>query len=90
MIYDEVNHFFIQESAYWSLHMNSYRYGLSSSESMYYGVYEDNDSAPRMDFSRRAWEYPSMATTEDPITVDIPSEQSTTSAVHTVVEERKY
>ncbi|KAL8500794.1 hypothetical protein ACS0TY_020394 [Phlomoides rotata] len=77
-----------EESAYWSMHMNSYRYGLSGSESTYYGVYEDNGPVPGLDFNRRAWEYPSMTTAEDPITVDIPSEQSTISTLHSIQEER--
>ncbi|KAG8391259.1 hypothetical protein BUALT_Bualt01G0169500 [Buddleja alternifolia] len=71
-----------QESAYWSMHMNSYKYELSGSESTsYYGFYENNDNATRMDFSRRAWEYPSMTTAEEPIAVDIPAEESTVVAV---------
>ncbi|KAL8472211.1 hypothetical protein ACS0TY_029436 [Phlomoides rotata] len=63
---------FLYESAYWSMHLNSYRYGLSGRESTYHGVYEDNGPVPGLDFNKRAWEYPSMTTTEDPITVDIP------------------
>ncbi|KAK6140466.1 hypothetical protein DH2020_025791 [Rehmannia glutinosa] len=77
-----------QESQYWSMHMSSYKYGLSGQESTYYyGLYEDVDHAPRMDFNRRAWDYPSMANTEDPIAVDVPSEQSMVSAVHSIPEE---
>ncbi|XP_057807707.1 E3 ubiquitin-protein ligase BIG BROTHER isoform X1 [Salvia miltiorrhiza] len=77
-----------QESIYWSMHMNSYKYGQSDPEGIYYGLYEDNDLAPRMDSNRRVWEYSSMATTEDPITVDIPPEQSAVSEVHSIPEER--
>ncbi|KAL8514263.1 hypothetical protein ACS0TY_013397 [Phlomoides rotata] len=77
------------ESAYWSMHMNSYKYGISGRESTYYGVYEDNGPVPRLDFNKRAWAHPSMTTTEDPITEDIPSEQSTISTVHSIQEERK-
>ncbi|EYU27063.1 hypothetical protein ABFS82_02G120800 [Erythranthe guttata] len=80
-----------QESAYWSMqHMNSYRYGLSGSESTssYYGMYEDNEHSRRMDLNRRDWEYPSMTMSEDPIAVDLPSEQSMTTTVHSIPEER--
>lgn len=79
-----------QESVYWSMHMNSYKYGQTGQEGIYYGHYEDNvnDHAPRMDFNRRVWEYSSMATTEDPITVGRPPEQSTNLEVHSIPEER--
>ncbi|PIN18765.1 Anaphase-promoting complex (APC), subunit 11 [Handroanthus impetiginosus] len=77
-----------QESAYWSMHMNSYKYGPSSSESTsYYGLYEDNDHASRMDFSRSAWEYPSVTTIEESIAVDIPSEQNTGPSQNTILAE---
>ncbi|KAG6395041.1 hypothetical protein SASPL_145632 [Salvia splendens] len=76
-----------QESIYWSMHMNSYKYGQPNPEGFYYGLYDDNDLPPRMDSNRRVWEYSSMATTEDPITVDIPPEQSVVSEVHSIPEE---
>ncbi|KAL3622499.1 hypothetical protein CASFOL_033910 [Castilleja foliolosa] len=66
-----------QESQYWAMHMNSYKYGVSGQESTYYGVYENVDHGQRMDFSRRAWEYPSVTSNVDVHTsVDVPSEQS--------------
>ena len=47
------------------MNMNSYKFGYSGPESTsYYGSYEVNDHLPRMDVSRRAWEYPSMVTEE--------------------------
>ncbi|KAL3815071.1 hypothetical protein ACJIZ3_016339 [Penstemon smallii] len=78
-----------QESAYLSMHMHSYECGPSGSESSsYYGYYDNNNNhAPRMDFNRRAWEYSSMTTTEEPIVIDIPSEQNTVSVVHSIPEE---
>ena len=69
------------------MHMNSYKYGQPNPEGFYYGLYDDNDLAPRMDSNRRVWEHSSMATTEDPITVDIPPEQSVVSEVHSIPEE---
>lgn len=72
------------------MHMNSYKYGQSDPEGNYYGLYEDNHPAPGMDSSRRVWEYSSMATTEEPISVGIPSEQSMVSEVHSIPEERKF
>lgn len=72
------------------MHMNSYRYGLSGSESTsYYGLYAENDHAQRMDYNRRAWEYPSTMTTEDPTALDLPSEHSMSSTVHSIPEESK-
>lgn len=49
------------------MNMNSYKFGFSGPESStsYYGLYEVNDHLPRMDVSRRAWEYPPMMTTEE-------------------------
>ncbi|KAH6824602.1 RING/U-box superfamily protein [Perilla frutescens var. hirtella] len=72
-----------QESVYWSMHMNSYKYGQSGPEGIYYGLHENHD------LNRRVWEYSSMTTTEDPVTVGIPSEESTISAVHSIPEERE-
>ncbi|KAL0397560.1 UNVERIFIED_CONTAM: E3 ubiquitin-protein ligase BIG BROTHER [Sesamum calycinum] len=74
-----------QESTYWSMHMSSYKYGVSGSESTsYYGLNEYNDQAPRLDFNRESWEYPSMTTIEEPVSVDIPSEQNTLSAEQSI------
>lgn len=83
---------FVQESVYWSMHMNSYKHGQTGQEGIYYGHFEDNvnDHAPRMDFNRRVWEYSSMATTEDSITVGRPPEQSTNLEVHSIPEESKF
>ncbi|XP_059649102.1 E3 ubiquitin-protein ligase BIG BROTHER isoform X2 [Cornus florida] len=63
-----------QETAYWSMNLNSYKFGLSSPGSTtYYGPYEVNDHLPIMDVSRRAWEYPSMVNMEEPADVDLQS-----------------
>ncbi|CAK9139348.1 unnamed protein product [Ilex paraguariensis] len=77
-----------QETAYWSMNMNSYKFGLPGPGSTsYYGLYEINDYLPRMDFSRRAWEYPSMANIEEPITIDVQSGGSASSSMHAIPEE---
>ncbi|KAF4360954.1 hypothetical protein F8388_016763 [Cannabis sativa] len=59
---------------YWSMNMNPYKFGFSGTETTtstsYYGHYEVNDHLPRMDMNRRAWEYPSMMTTEEIPTTD--------------------
>ncbi|XP_058073583.1 E3 ubiquitin-protein ligase BIG BROTHER-like isoform X2 [Magnolia sinica] len=59
-----------QESAYWSMHMNSYKYGPSSSGSTsYYShshAYEVNDYLPRMDGGRRPWGNLSLVNSEEP------------------------
>lgn len=54
------------------MNMNSYKFGFSGPGSTsYYGHYEVNDHLPRMDVSRRVWEYPSnMMTTEELPTTD--------------------
>ncbi|XP_042956767.1 E3 ubiquitin-protein ligase BIG BROTHER isoform X3 [Carya illinoinensis] len=53
-----------QESAYWSMNMNSYKFGFSAPGSTYYGHYEASDHLPRMEVSRGTWEYPSTMNQE--------------------------
>lgn len=79
---------FVQESVYWSMNMNSYKFGFSGPGSTsYYGAYEVNDHFPRMDVSRRAWEYPSMMNTEEPPTTDSQLEEDVIMGVHDTPEE---
>ncbi|KAM1018109.1 hypothetical protein ACFX13_040390 [Malus domestica] len=60
-----------QETAYWSMNMSSYKVLPSGPESTsYYGTYEVNDHLPRMDVSRRSWEYPSVMNAEEPANTD--------------------
>ncbi|KZV27529.1 hypothetical protein F511_04580 [Dorcoceras hygrometricum] len=75
-----------QESAYWSMQMNSSaEFGLTGSESTcYYGGYEETSG---MDFSRRAWEYPLTMHAEESIAIGIPSQEDTVSIVHPTAEE---
>lgn len=78
----------IQESVYWSMNMNSYKFGFSGPGSTsYYGPYEVNDHLPRMDVSRRAWECPSMMNTEEPPTTDSQLEGDAVMEVHDTPEE---
>ncbi|PON81354.1 43kDa postsynaptic protein [Trema orientale] len=79
-----------QESLYWSMNMNSYKFGFSGPASTsYYGHYEVNDHLPRMDVSRRTWEYPPMMTAEDVPTTDSQPEDGgdADTAVHSTPEE---
>ncbi|KAA8520251.1 hypothetical protein F0562_014507 [Nyssa sinensis] len=76
-----------QETAYWSMNMNLYKFGLSTPGSTYYGPYEVNDDLPRMDVSRRAWEYPSVMNVEEPTAIDIQSGGTATLSMHTIPEE---
>ncbi|XP_059649105.1 E3 ubiquitin-protein ligase BIG BROTHER isoform X4 [Cornus florida] len=77
-----------QETAYWSMNLNSYKFGLSSPGSTtYYGPYEVNDHLPIMDVSRRAWEYPSMVNMEEPADVDLQSGGNAVPSMHTIPEE---
>lgn len=63
-----------QEAAYWSMNMNSYKFGLSGPPSIpYYGVYEVNDYFPRTDVSRSTWEYPLAMNVEEPTAIDTQS-----------------
>lgn len=82
----------IQESLYWSMNMNSYKFGFSGPGSTsYYGHYEVNDHLPRMDVNRRAWEYPPMMTAEEdlPTTDSQPGDgEDADAGAHSTPEER--
>ncbi|KAL5543399.1 hypothetical protein UlMin_007183 [Ulmus minor] len=55
-----------QESLYWSMNMNAYKFGFPGPASTSYcGPYEVNDHLPRVDVSRMVWEYPSVMNTEE-------------------------
>ncbi|XP_010257293.1 PREDICTED: E3 ubiquitin ligase BIG BROTHER-like [Nelumbo nucifera] len=64
-----------QESAYWSMHANSYKFGLSGpGTTSYYGhnyTYEVNDHIPRMEPSGQAWENSAMMSNEELTPVDM-------------------
>ncbi|KAI4323395.1 hypothetical protein L6164_023007 [Bauhinia variegata] len=77
-----------QESVYWSMNMNPYKFGFSGPGSTsYYGSYELNDHLPRMEVNRVEWEYPSAMTTEEPVTSDSPSRRDGDTGMHTIPEE---
>ncbi|KAK2994817.1 hypothetical protein RJ640_015776 [Escallonia rubra] len=76
------------ETAYWSMNMNAYKFGLSGPGSTpHYGLYEANDYLPRMDLSRRAWEYPSVINVEEPTAVDMHSGGNTVPSMEAIPEE---
>ena len=66
----------IQEAAYWSMNMHSYKFGLPGpGGASYYGPYEVNSHFPRMDMSRRPWDYPLMTNSDvPPTTATLPEE----------------
>ena len=81
--------FCVQESAYWSMNMNSYKFGFSGlGSSSYYGPLEVNDHLARMEVSRSGWEYPSTMD-EEPATTDSHSESEgdAVMGVHAIPEE---
>lgn len=79
---------FCQESVYWSMNMNPYKFGFSGPENAYYyGPYEVNDHLPRMEASRRNWEYASTMNNEEPTTTDTQPEAETVMGVHSIPEE---
>lgn len=78
----------IQESVYWSMNMNPYKFGFTGSGSTsYYGPYEVNDHLPRMDVSRRTWECPSIMNIEEPPTTDSQLGEDADMGVHDTPEE---
>ncbi|XP_057458308.1 E3 ubiquitin-protein ligase BIG BROTHER [Lotus japonicus] len=77
-----------QESAYWSMNMNPYKFGLSGpGNTSYYSSYEVNDHLPRMEINRTDWEYPSVMITEEPATTDSPTRRDGTTSMQTIPEE---
>lgn len=77
-----------QETAYWAMNMNSYKFGLSApGTTPYYGLYGVNDYLPRMDLSRRAWEYPSISYNEEPTATEIISEENAVPTMQAIPEE---
>ncbi|XP_061997920.1 E3 ubiquitin-protein ligase BIG BROTHER [Rosa rugosa] len=77
-----------QASAYWSMNMHSYKFGLSGpGNTSYYGPYEVNPHFPRMDMSRRAWEYPLMTNSEEPATTASQPEETVVEEVDVITEE---
>jgi E3 ubiquitin-protein ligase BIG BROTHER-like protein len=83
--------FRVQESAYWSMNMNAYKFGFSGlGSSSYCGPYEVNDHLARTEVSRSGWEYPSTMD-EEPSTTDShshsQSEGDAVMGVHAIPEE---
>ncbi|KAG4960114.1 hypothetical protein GLYMA_13G203300v4 [Glycine max] len=78
-----------QESVYWSMNMNPYKFGLSGPGSTsYYSSYEVNGHLPRMEIDRAEWEYPSTITTvEEPATTDSPPRRDGVTSMQTIPEE---
>ncbi|KAM1589653.1 hypothetical protein ACFX10_028520 [Malus domestica] len=77
-----------QETAYWSMNMSSYKFLPSGPGSTsYYGTYEVNDHLPRMDVSRRSWEYPTVTNPEEPATSDSQPEEDAVMEAQAVPEE---
>lgn len=70
------------------MNMHSYRFGLSGPGSTsHYGMYEVNDDLTRMDFSTRAWEYPSVMNVEEPTAVATPYEEVSAPNMQPIPEE---
>lgn len=68
-----------QESVYWSMHMNPYKFSMSGPGSTsYYAPYEVNDHLPRMEVDREDWEFSSIMMNEEPTTTySLPAREST-------------
>ncbi|KAM7509003.1 hypothetical protein LguiA_019456 [Lonicera macranthoides] len=77
-----------QDAAYWSMNMNYYKFGLPGPGSTpYYGLYEVNNYLPRMDLNRRAWEYPTVMSVEEPMGTDVQSAGNSVSNMQAIPEE---
>lgn len=72
-----------QENMYWSMNAIPYKFGLPGlGSASYYGPYEVNDPYPRMDVSRRVWEYPSTVNVEEPADTDLQSGGDEATSAH--------
>ncbi|RDX85593.1 E3 ubiquitin ligase BIG BROTHER, partial [Mucuna pruriens] len=79
---------FDQESVYWTMNMNPYKFGLfGPGSTSYYDSYEVNDHFPRMEINRGEWEYPSTMTVDEPATTDPPSGRDGGTSMQTIPEE---
>ncbi|KAJ4970828.1 hypothetical protein NE237_003927 [Protea cynaroides] len=76
-----------QENTYWSMHANSYKFGLSDPGSTSYYAYEVNDYVPRIDGSRRAWESPFTRNSEETAPVVMQGGETDGVNIHTSPEE---
>ncbi|EOX96697.1 hypothetical protein QUC31_005705 [Theobroma cacao] len=76
-----------QENIYWSMSMNAYKFGFSGPESTFYSPYEVSDHLPRMDVSRRTWDYPSTLNSEEPATIDMQPGGEAVVGIHAIPEE---
>lgn len=78
----------MQESVYWSMNMNPYKFGLAGLGSLsYYDSYEVNEHFPRMEVNWGEWEYPSTVTVDEPATIDSPSGRDGVTSMQTIPEE---
>ncbi|PKI31664.1 E3 ubiquitin-protein ligase BIG BROTHER [Punica granatum] len=77
-----------QESAYWCMNMNLYKFGTSSyGGTTFYPPYGVSDNIPRVDVSRRTWEYPSTISIEAPTAIDAQAVDNALMGVNTIAEE---
>ncbi|RDY10371.1 E3 ubiquitin ligase BIG BROTHER [Mucuna pruriens] len=77
-----------QESVYWSMNMNPYKFGLSvPGTTSYYSSYEVDDPLPRMEIDRAEWQYPSTITTVEPPTTESPPRRDGATSMQTIPEE---
>lgn len=79
---------FVQENGYWLTNVNSYKFGVHGQGSAsYYDPYELNDQFSRMDINRRAWDYPSVLSIEEPAAIDLDSGGNTVMNMQAIPEE---
>ncbi|XP_014500572.1 E3 ubiquitin ligase BIG BROTHER [Vigna radiata var. radiata] len=77
-----------QESIYWSMNMNPYKFGLSGPvTTCYYGSYEINDHFPRFEMDRSEWEYPSTIVVDEPTPTESSSGRDGVTSMQTIPEE---
>lgn len=81
---------FVQESVYWSMNMNPYKFGISGPLGpSYFGFPEMNYPLPlpRMEVNRGEWENPSTMTIEEPATTDSSFRRDGVTGMQTIPEE---
>ncbi|KAL3719172.1 hypothetical protein ACJRO7_004171 [Eucalyptus globulus] len=78
-----------QESMYWSMSMNAYKFGSASEGSnSYYSSYEMNHQMPRIEVTGSDWEQSSRYSVEEPARIDTQYEEHASTSVDGNPEER--
>nr|GMC86472.1 E3 ubiquitin ligase BIG BROTHER [Ipomoea batatas] len=82
--YPNPEQFHNEETTYWSMNMNWYKFGFSGMENSYYTPYECSSHLSTMDLTeQQPWNYPVMMNVEEPVAVETVETVESTSVENT-------